>query len=197
MRKIPKHYENPFDNVLIDCADGLCPYLHKLGFTPNGITTISLIFALLSAWALWKGKIWLFAILYIISYFFDCVDGHYARKYNQVTKFGDWYDHIKDISTGILLMVILYYRNRDRCEWKVWVPTVMVFILFTCFGYAHLGCQEKIYNRNQSFTLNMGRQMCPGNPEKQIRWTRFLGMGTWIIVLVTCVIVIEKTKICL
>ena len=195
MRKIPKHYDNPLDNVLIDCADSLCPYFHKLGFTPNGITTISLIFALLAAWALWKGYIWLFAILYAMSYFFDCMDGHYARKYKMVTKFGDIYDHAKDISAGLLLMGILYYRNKDRCNWNVWISVIVVFILFTGLGFTHLGCQEKIYGKNQSGTLNMGKMLCPGGT-KQIRWTRYAGMGTWTIVFIILVIVIEKTKVC-
>jgi phosphatidylglycerophosphate synthase len=197
MRKIPKTYENPLDNIIIDLADSLCPFFHKLGFTPNGITTLSLIFALFAAWALWKGHVWLFAILYVISYFFDCMDGHYARKYNQVTKLGDLYDHVKDIVTGLLIMWVLYYRNKDRCNWNVWIPVIVVFVLFTGLGYAHLGCQEKIYGLNQSGTLSAGKMLCPGNASKNIRWTRWVGMGTWIVVLIACVVVIEKTKVCL
>ena len=197
MRKIPKCYENPLDNILIDLADTSCPVFHKLGFTPNGITTLSLIFALLASWALWKGRVWLFAIFYAISYFFDCLDGHYARKYNQVTKLGDLYDHVKDITAGLLIMWVLYYRNKDRCDWGVWIPVIVVFVLFTSLGYAHLGCQEKIHGLNQSGTLNGGKMLCPGNPYKNIRWTRFVGMGTWVVVLIVCVVVIEKTKVCM
>ena len=36
-------------------------------------------------------------IYYFISYFFDVLDGIYAREYNMVSEFGDYYDHIKDI----------------------------------------------------------------------------------------------------
>ena len=33
-----------------------------------------------------------------VGYFFDCMDGHFARKYNMVTEFGDMYDYITDLS---------------------------------------------------------------------------------------------------
>lgn len=33
-------------------------------------------------------------ILYYIGYFFDCMDGNYARTYKMTSDFGDKYDHI-------------------------------------------------------------------------------------------------------
>ena len=33
------------------------------------------------------------AILYYIGYFFDCMDGNYARTYKMTSNFGDKYDH--------------------------------------------------------------------------------------------------------
>lgn len=196
MRKIPRKYDNPIDNVLINMADTICPLFKSCGFNPNGITTVSLLFGLLALWSLWKRYIWSFAILYVISYFFDCVDGHFARKYDQVTEVGDMYDHIKDITIGVALMAVLYVRNRGRCSWKVWFPVLLVFIIFTMLGYTHLGCQEKIYAKNESGTLNLGKKLCSSDPTKKIKWSKYFGMGTWTIVLITSVIVLEKSKVC-
>ena len=97
MRKIPEESDNPIDNFILKIVDPLCPLFKALHFTPNGITTISLVFGLLSAYLLYKGHPYLFGITFFISYFFDCMDGYYARKYNMVTRFGDIYDHVKDI----------------------------------------------------------------------------------------------------
>jgi hypothetical protein len=80
----------------------VCPFFKKIGFTPNGITTLSLIFGIASAYYLYKGKIYMFALLYTISYFFDVMDGHFARKYKMVSKGGDYYDNvIKQMKGGI------------------------------------------------------------------------------------------------
>ena len=42
-RKIPREYDNPIDNILVDLSEFLNPYFHRLNFTPNMITTLSLI----------------------------------------------------------------------------------------------------------------------------------------------------------
>ncbi len=194
MRKIPKKYENPLDNVLIDLADFLSPCFKKMKFTPNWITTISLIMGLLSIYALWNGMIGFFIFFYFLSYFFDCFDGFFARKYDQVTKLGDFYDHVKDIIVALALMAVVIYRN--KCSSKIWIPVMIIFIIFTILAYAQMGCQEKFYDKNESGTLNLGRHLCPGNEKKNMKWLRFFGMGTWVIITITLVIVLEKSRLC-
>ena len=96
MKKIPDNIDNPIDNILIKGADAVCPFLYRTGHTPNLITTYSLFTGVLSAYFLTKGCSYLFMIFYALSYFLDCVDGHFARKYDMTTDFGDAYDHFKD-----------------------------------------------------------------------------------------------------
>jgi len=109
MRKITCECENPLDNILINISDYMCPYAKKYNFTPNILTTISLIFCGISALLLLNNYYVLAAFTYLISYYFDCMDGHFARKYNMTSYFGDLYDHISDISKGILIFSTLYY----------------------------------------------------------------------------------------
>ena len=54
MRKIDSDYENPIDNVLIDSGIKTLPFFKSIGFTPNLITTLSLIFGLISVFYLHK-----------------------------------------------------------------------------------------------------------------------------------------------
>ena len=42
----------------------------------------------------------------MLGYYFDCIDGPMARKYNMVTVFGDYYDHGTDI---ICFTLVNYY----------------------------------------------------------------------------------------
>lgn len=195
MRKIPSKYENPLDDVLISIADQVCPAFKKLGFTPHGITTLSLICGLFALVFILKGYLVLFALFYLLSYFFDCLDGHYARKYNMVTTIGDLYDHIKDIVIAVLALCIMYIRNKHIFSKSVVIAVVLIFVIFSVLGYIHLGCQEKYYQlhdkKTESCTLSFGKQLCPGNPEKNLKFTRWFGMGTWVIITILFVIITE------
>lgn len=199
MRKIKKCHENPIDNVLIQLSDDLCPTFKKLKFTPNGITTLSLVFGLLAVFCLYKGYIWAFAILYFISYFFDNMDGHFARRYGMTSKFGDYYDHIKDIVIVILLLIVLIMRN--RCSKKIWIISGIILGIAFLLMSAQLGCQEKIYKQNddpndESPSLSFTTNLCPFNPNEGCKYLRWFGCGTFIIIFIGVIIYMEKSRIC-
>ena len=52
MSKIDQNYYNIIDNNLIQLSEYLSPTFKKLNFTPNGITTLSLVFGVLSIYLL-------------------------------------------------------------------------------------------------------------------------------------------------
>ena len=106
MRKIPKNLENPIDNAIIDICDPLSEFFHYLHFVPNDITTLSLIFGILSVLLLYRGQTIASVVFYFISYIFDCCDGYYARKYKMCTKLGDIYDHFKDWTVNIMYIYV-------------------------------------------------------------------------------------------
>ena len=113
MRKIIKEFENPIDNIIIDIVEKITPFLYRTGHTPNIITTYSFIFGLLSVHYLNKNDITKFVLFYMISYFFDCIDGFMARKYNMTTKFGDLYDHITDTIVFVLILGVVYSKYKQ------------------------------------------------------------------------------------
>lgn len=183
MRKIPCELENPIDDLLLNIGEQLCPFLYKTGHTPNMITTYSLITGLLSCYFLWKGQIFLFGICYAMSYFFDCLDGHFARKYNMETEFGDMYDHIKDVTVYLILIVIIYIK----CTKNITIPVILLFLVFTYLMGMHMGCQQRNCtkddeNPEHSKFLNTTRKLCPN--KDSIKWTRFFGAGTYSLFLI-------------
>jgi phosphatidylglycerophosphate synthase len=197
MRKIDSKDENPIDNLNIYVADKISPFFKSLGFSPNGITTLSLLFGMLSIYFLYKDyNVWWFAIAYYISYFFDCMDGFYARKYSMVTKFGDAYDHIKDVTVTIGVLTVLYFKNRS-CPSKVLWIVAAVFFLSLFLSMAHLGCQEKIYNKEgESDALLFTKNLCPGDPKESIKFLRYFGCGTFTLIVIGLVVYIESSRVC-
>lgn len=183
-RKIPASMENPLDNVLIWVCERLSPFFRSLGHTPNALTTYSLITGLGSVYSLWQGNLWTFAILWFVSYFFDCIDGYFARKYDMVTAFGDMYDHVKDTVVNALLFVVALARYRSSVS--VWHIGVVVASL-ALMGM-HLGCQERIYSARggEDSVLTHLTRMCP-DPD-WIYATRWVGTGTFQVVAVALVV---------
>ena len=47
-RKIPAEYDNPIDNIILDNVEKLNPIFKEFNFTPNMITTLSLIVGLIA-----------------------------------------------------------------------------------------------------------------------------------------------------
>ena len=107
------------DSIISLISEKTLPKFKKINFTPNGITTLSLIFGLLSVFLFYKKHYYSAALSYFISYIFDCTDGMYARKYNMVTKFGDYYDHIKDVIVYILLIVVFIIDKSISIKYKI------------------------------------------------------------------------------
>ena len=75
--------------------------LHNGGLTPNHVSIIGLILAVLSAITYWQWKLHPFLlivapILMLISGLFDALDGVIARIFGETTIFGEFFDSILD-----------------------------------------------------------------------------------------------------
>ena len=189
-RKIPRTMDNFFDNILIDIAEKLNPYFKKLNFTPNMITTLSLIFGIVMNASYNKGNYTFAAIAMLISYFFDCMDGNYARKYNMQSKIGDYYDHIKDWLI-VLVFAYLYIKKPISTKFKIFGFLTLILILLGT--YIHVGCTEKYIKDHKSKTKNsesLGKIIyCPN--KKYLGLSKYLGCGTFNLALIL-IIVLHK-----
>ncbi|NWF96785.1 MAG: CDP-alcohol phosphatidyltransferase family protein [Candidatus Thorarchaeota archaeon] len=70
--------------------------LAKTGITPNGITTLTLLVALLAAYLFYLGELLLGLVTMLVTVFMDMLDGAVARAANLASKFGATYDHTLD-----------------------------------------------------------------------------------------------------
>jgi phosphatidylglycerophosphate synthase len=193
MRKIPRELENPVDNVFLDVADGLLPILHRTGHTPNIITTHSFVLGLGSIHALHNDAVWRFCVMYMLSYFFDCVDGHFARHYKMTSKFGDQYDHFTDMAVPLGIFAVLYlkYASGKRQFGKTTVIAISIILFFAYMMLRQFGCQQLAFSelnkqkqRPQELLDNL-QPLCISDDD--IKFTRYFGAGTFNLVFVAII----------
>jgi phosphatidylglycerophosphate synthase len=183
MRKIEPKYENNFDDILISACEKIAPTFKKLNFTPNDITSLSNISMCITLLLLLQLKYYWACLFLILSYFFDCLDGCFARTYNQVTEFGDKYDHFSDIIKNTSFILLLYIINPIK-----FMNVLPILIIFFILAMMHLGCQELIYNKEESGTLSYNKLLCPVKDIEKVKdvilKTKYVGCGTFYLIQV-------------
>ena len=197
MIKIPKDLENPIDNVIIDSCEPMSIFFRQLHLNPNDITTLSMIFGILSIILLYKGKTVTAVSCYFISYVFDVLDGYYARKYKMCTQFGDIYDHIKDWVVNITYVIVLFIRNKHKLTTLQWILVLIVVLILIGLQSIYFGAQERYYGK---------LDLCPSlawlgsfvktkeQAKRFLSVIRFFGCGTFIITIIIFTVWIEYKK---
>lgn len=173
-RKLNRNLGNPVDNFFVDINEEINPYYKKLNFTPNMLTTFSLLFTIFSAYLFVIDYRFYAAFFYMVGYYFDCADGNYARKYKMVSKFGDLYDHVTDLIKIGIFLVLLYTEYKDKTRFTNFF---IIFVVLSFLATVHLGCQEALYGKSsESMFLRLTKLVCID--PKHINVTRFFGTGT-------------------
>ncbi len=102
--------------------------------TPNQITLIGFTFGLCAALSFYKSAFILGAMLFEISYLFDCIDGRLARLTGQTTKTGDMYDHILGQFIVLILILPLICHNFLLAR-PFQLFLLVVFLFLSPFNY--------------------------------------------------------------
>jgi phosphatidylglycerophosphate synthase len=116
-----------------------------------------------------------------MNYFCDCLDGYIARKYNMVTEFGDWYDHVTDLIGFISLLVLLYYTNNN-------IIVIIPLIILSMLSMIQMNNQEKISNSSKSTTLDSMNGIIKYIPTINIKYSRYFGSGTFHLAIILYII---------
>ena len=181
--KIPLHQENPVDAALVNFTQRLNPLYRELGMTPNMLTTLSLLCALVGLWLCHNTPKWgaFGAAIFFIGYYFDCADGNFARKYGMESEFGDLYDHISD---HVKVVLFLYVFARSHISTRLKLKIAGVLVVLALVLPFHIGCVEMLYDSTKTHDafLRMASPLCPW-PEEMIAFTRFGGSGTFMLAI--------------
>ena len=179
-RKLPEKYENPIDNILINIAEKLNPTFYRLGFNPTELL-LSLITGLLFNYYYLNSKYELSALMMTLSYFFDCMDGNFARTYKMQTKFGDYYDHIKDVIIMLIFALILFIYKDIPLNYKI--IALLIAVIMTFGVMMHVGCTEKYVKQKRFKNIKESGFLAnfKGTCDKldRIQYVRYLGCGSF------------------
>lgn len=114
------HNQEPWLNVLLIKYITIPLTFLVVNFTkitPNIISGMSLVFGIMSAFFYFSGSLLLGAIMYIISYILDAIDGKVARLTNTGKVYGAWLDIFIDRINMMLISTAIsynfYLENQD------------------------------------------------------------------------------------
>jgi len=193
MRKIENKYENPIDNVLYDLCERVSPYFKYWNWTPNHITMMRLLLSTIAIILIMNNNFIGGTVLYFVSYFFDCLDGHMARKYKMYSKFGDIFDHIVDLFVNVTVVVLVLLKIKNNRIRILYVVCVLVLLILL---HISTGCQEKIWDDNKENKedeyLSFIKKMC--YRKEWVKWTRFFGSGTFVTAVTISILLLKCQK---
>lgn len=185
MSQLPDEFECPVDDVIIRICSKIAPFFYATGHNANMLTFYG---ALASGYGLQKlryNNLYSFAAFYALGYAFDCLDGHFARRYKMTSKFGEYAEHIKDIVTTALLFLVFFK------SYKVTSNIILLFLVTGLGLNVHMGYQQK-YLKSKGGFLDFLQKFSPGS-YTNMKWTRWLGCGTFMLASVTAPFFMEFT----
>ena len=128
--------------------------LAKMGLSPNVLTALGLMLALVVAWILSTGHFFLGGFLVLLSGAFDLLDGAVARASGRSTRFGALLDSTFDrfSEAALFLGLLAYYANQGSYQELVLVGAALVGSMMTSYVRARaeglgLTCEVGIFTR--------------------------------------------------
>ncbi|MBD3353432.1 MAG: hypothetical protein GF364_18260 [Candidatus Lokiarchaeota archaeon] len=110
----------------------LAKIFNKLKFTPNCISIMTLIFAILSSIIVYLTEnLVLFGVLIFIMTLLDGVDGTLARLTNNTTQFGGFLDSILDRCAEITVLTALYLSGTAYFIYNATLYTITFIFLIS------------------------------------------------------------------
>ncbi|SHK36006.1 CDP-alcohol phosphatidyltransferase family protein [Thermocrinis minervae] len=139
--------------------------LYRLGFPPNLITLLSLMFGMASAYAFYEHKLLTGAFLLAMSGLFDLLDGTVARLSDRPSKFGAVFDWVVDkwVDGFVFGVVAFFYSSPFVAITLITSSMIHSFIKPTV--YSEIGYQARIKGKIQDPLEGVGFF---GRPESHI-----------------------------
>jgi len=132
----------------------------------------------------WKEMYILASIIYMLGYFFDVLDGYYARLYKMVSVYGDILDHGKDTLVTISMIIVIIFHSKIPTYVKViYLISISVLGILTII---YSGCQETYYHKGHNRgkghdAMAILKNLCTIDAENKLHWLRWGGTGTFAV----------------
>lgn len=177
--------------------------VHGLALTrisPNVLTFIGLVINIVAAFFFGHAdttdpsRMFLYAGLVVIGAgIFDMVDGRVARRNNQVTVFGAFFDSVIDRYSDVVLFfgLLVYYGRINRFRYVVLVAFVMVTSLMV--SYTRARAEALIGTCKVGFMERPERIVCVILGALGNRWG-VMGPALWVLALFATLTVIHRIR---
>jgi CDP-diacylglycerol--glycerol-3-phosphate 3-phosphatidyltransferase len=121
---------------------GIITALIYLRIRPNHLTFLGFLMSIVVAYVFATGRFRLAGVLLIVAGLFDMVDGMVARRLNEETPFGAFFDSIMDRYSDLIMYLglIIYYGQAERMNYVVLVGIVMMGSVLTSYARARAEC---------------------------------------------------------
>ncbi len=145
----------------------------KLGLTPNLLTAISFVCAMVSGIVFWQGS-WLWGVFWMIAASFtDMLDGSTARAGDMGTVFGGILDHVSDRYGEFFILAGITLSGAVHPGWGLFALFGMIIASYTRAAAESMGkienCAVGIMGRLEKFLLIIGGSIAEF----------FLPVGSW------------------
>ena len=145
----------------------------KLGLTPNFLTAVSFVCAIVSGIMFWQGD-WIWGIFWMIATSFaDMLDGSTARAGNMGTVFGGILDHVSDRYGEFFILAGITLSGAVHPGWGLFAMFGMIIASYTRAAAESMGkienCAVGIMGRLEKFLLIIGGSIAE----------YFLPVGAW------------------
>ena len=136
---------------------GLGKVCLKLGLSPNMLTAISLVSAVISGVYFWKADVWWGIFWMLITSITDMLDGATARAGNLGTAFGGILDHVSDRYGEFFILAGITLSQMVHPGWGLFALFGMIIASYTRAAAESIGkienCAVGIMGRMEKFTL--------------------------------------------
>lgn len=136
-RKLSSDVECPLDYLMVSSAIPFFDVWRSFGVTANHLTLIGGVIQTLACFFLWRRYTFLAGVLWLFGYYFDAIDGSYARYHHLCSPYGDLLDHLRDWICAAMMLVVLYFRYSLKLFDYLFLA--MTFLLATIY----MGAQEQ------------------------------------------------------
>lgn len=164
------------DTLVTNAILPTLPAWRTLRFTPNGLTTLGLVSSIACVYFLYQRQLGATLGCLAARWYFDYADGLTARKYNETSSFGDYYDHITDavFTVGIAMVLVCGKYPSGSGKWCIdhLKPILLgVLAVFFALFMVQMGCIETHYHAEgeKETSISRLRHMCPEEMERVIK----------------------------
>ena len=183
--------DNAFRARLPRYAGPLLACYARLGLTPNHVTVLGFVLAILASVAVARGQGWVALGLWWVSRVADGTDGLHARRTGQATRFGAYLDIVLDMAAyGAMVLGFACAVPELGLQWSA-----MLFLYILCITSAlALGAQEEQLRQRprDDRGLRLGAGLAEGG-ETGIAYSIFLVFPeqlAWTTTLWVCVLAV-------